>query len=325
MFYLACGKFDECLKNIQWARENGYPANKLSKLQEREDKCIEKKAKVVHDSEEDPLNYFKLSHPANPKIPFIADCLEYRDGVMYTTRDLKAGDFIAFEPAGYSFMYGSAQYTRCCLCMKTAMSNCIPCLKNASLMYCSEECRDKTYKDIKDLRGMINFDSSHVFNFEKGLRYAEDACGGRGKLKAWLKQINFQKLTKTVFDFDFSGDPNSLEYKKNMLQCILSLKTSFRKDLEWRFHHEPTHYTNDVLIQKFLEHFASVFDRNKTYNSNEIHDIGQIVEGLFIFPFMRLFKHACNNNIGRIQSDTTMIFFAAVPVKAGQELFINLK
>jgi hypothetical protein len=118
--------------NIQWARENEYPADKIQKLNEREEKCKKLMAKEVKDPADDPLEFFKLSYPANPKIPFIVDCLEIRgtgkfSREIYTKRDLKAGDVIAIEDFGFSRMICMGQYNRCCLCLKVNMMNLIPC------------------------------------------------------------------------------------------------------------------------------------------------------------------------------------------------------
>jgi tetratricopeptide (TPR) repeat protein len=75
--YLELKEYKLCLDNIQLARDSGYPAEKLQTLKDREDKC-----KMLMKTEScfnnDPWEFFKLSYPANPKIPFIANCVELR-------------------------------------------------------------------------------------------------------------------------------------------------------------------------------------------------------------------------------------------------------
>lgn len=125
--------------NIKWAKQHDYPKDKLGKLEEREQKCIELKASMVKDPQEDPWDFFKLSYPPNPKIPFIVECLEmlrttkYGRGI-YATQDLKPGDIIAIDKSLFQFLYPSMPenippYTHCCNCLKTNMMNLIPCLK----------------------------------------------------------------------------------------------------------------------------------------------------------------------------------------------------
>ena len=80
--YLECQKFDESLENIKWARESNFPEYAIEQLDEWEEKCrsrMETKAisgkgkfKVTNtDKKFDPWSFFKLSRPANEKIPFI--------------------------------------------------------------------------------------------------------------------------------------------------------------------------------------------------------------------------------------------------------------
>ena len=145
--YLEESKYDECLLNIQWARENDYPADKLEKLKEREDKCKELKASGFKHENAVPDGYFNLSYPPNPKIPFLADCLEIRliaEGRrgIFTKRDLKAGDIVAVEEPIIKFADGSfGQVDKCYNCLKVNMMNLIPCLKTGKL-------NSKTYFQI---------------------------------------------------------------------------------------------------------------------------------------------------------------------------------
>jgi hypothetical protein len=130
-------KYKECLSNIQWARENGYPANKIQKLNERAEKCKKLMVEEVKDPANDPMEFCKLSYPANPKIPFIVDCLELRivnnEPRLFTTRDLKPGDVIFELDLIFSSIKENAQYSRCCYCTEPNMMNLIPCLKTGKI------------------------------------------------------------------------------------------------------------------------------------------------------------------------------------------------
>ena len=128
--FFKCGFYVECLENIKLARDNGYPADKLHKLQAREDKC--KKLLKVGNEKFDIWSFFKLSHPANEKIPFIVNCLELREDEKYgrhivTTQDLKTGDFIAIEEPFCSLRIGNSNYSRCSNCLKSKNLSLIPC------------------------------------------------------------------------------------------------------------------------------------------------------------------------------------------------------
>ena len=126
--YFVLKRYQKCLENIKWARENNYPACKLQKLNEREEKC----KKMMTES--DSVQQIQLTYPANPKIPFIVECLEMRytkefGRGIYTTQDLKQGDVIAFDKPVFHSVNSTSQYMCCCNCIKYQMQSLIPCLK----------------------------------------------------------------------------------------------------------------------------------------------------------------------------------------------------
>jgi hypothetical protein len=165
--YLELKQYDECLKNIEWARQHGYPEEKIQKLNKREEKCREKMDEDYESRKAKLNDFFKLSYPANPKLPFIVDCLEQKDidehsKGIFATRDLKAGDIISIEdPFVFCFI---VKCLGCHGCMRFNKLNLIPSKDNsknklmiyfkfdnvfifaASQMFCSQECIEKLDK-----------------------------------------------------------------------------------------------------------------------------------------------------------------------------------
>jgi SET and MYND domain-containing protein 4 len=76
--YLEVKEYQLCLDNIQLAIDSNYPVDKLQTLKTRKDKCKTLIETDVKSDDYDPWKFFKLSYPANEKIPFIVDCLELR-------------------------------------------------------------------------------------------------------------------------------------------------------------------------------------------------------------------------------------------------------
>lgn len=136
-------KYDEALKNIQWARKNNYPANKMKTLNEREQKCRAMKEVVDPEDEKknDPWEYFKLSHHHNPRFPSIIEHLilkkteSYGRGI-YTLCDLVPGDIIAIEKPAINILFDTddGRYKHCCNCTKASMLNLIPCSKSGKIV-----------------------------------------------------------------------------------------------------------------------------------------------------------------------------------------------
>jgi hypothetical protein len=135
--YFVAGKYGECLKSIELARESGYPADKMEKLNERQRKC-EQFLEIEEDPEDDLWHYIKLSYPANEKIPWIIEGLEMRTTEkygrgIYATRDLHPGDFICIEESKLQTLTKSGLYKNCDNCTKVNMMNLIPCQKTGKL------------------------------------------------------------------------------------------------------------------------------------------------------------------------------------------------
>jgi hypothetical protein len=134
--YFVAGKYAECLKSIELARESGYPVSKMEKLDERQRKC-EQFLQIEKDPEDDLWHYIKLSYPANEKIPWIIEGLEMRTTEkygrgIYATHDLKAGDIICIEETKLHLPV-KGSYKCCDNCTKVNTMNLIPCLKTGKL------------------------------------------------------------------------------------------------------------------------------------------------------------------------------------------------
>lgn len=136
--FLELKLYNECLQNIEWARQNGYPKEKLPKLKEREAKC-KKLMKEPKEKREDLWDFFKLSYPANEKIPWLVDRVEMRRTEkygrgIYAKEDLKAGDVICVEEPAINYAHEDNTYMRCYNCFKTNAMNLIPCDETGKIL-----------------------------------------------------------------------------------------------------------------------------------------------------------------------------------------------
>lgn len=130
--YMELGEYDLCLENIQLAIDCGHPEEKLKKLIERREKCLDFLEVLERDPRGNPWNFFKLSHPPNKKIPFVVDCIKLRESKKFgrhliTTRALKAGDIICIEEPFHKFNLNSSRFTNCANCLKSDKLNLFPC------------------------------------------------------------------------------------------------------------------------------------------------------------------------------------------------------
>lgn len=125
--YFEVGLYEKCLKNIQHAIDNGYPAGKLKILEDRRQRGTKLMETNKTDPHDDSWNFFKLSYEPNPNIPFLAGCLELRNGEIFTSRDLKGGDIVAITDSVFRFPDPTARLHRCSYCFADCLLDLVPC------------------------------------------------------------------------------------------------------------------------------------------------------------------------------------------------------
>jgi len=133
--------YEQCVKNIRLAKKNNYPEKNYEILNKREEKCLEMMKQQKNESKLDVSSYFKLSHPPNSKLPFIADCLELKCDQKFgryiiTNRALRIGDVIAIEEAFCKIIHDKFIYQRCAGCFKDNMLDLMPCTGCQKGFYC---------------------------------------------------------------------------------------------------------------------------------------------------------------------------------------------
>jgi hypothetical protein len=288
--------------NIQWAYD-GYPKDKIQKLNERKEKCKKLKRITKKAKEED---YIKLSYPANAKVPFVIEGIEVRvtekfGRGIYATRDLKAGDIIAIDPSQIGLIK-RPNYNRCCNCSKKSMFNLIPCLKTTSVMYCSEKCRNEIYQKFGDLKTL-------PVGVDQFLKTVIDAFGSRENLIEFLREIDGKKSLLSIFDFDSSEGPDHPKSKENWMKSYLSLYIS-QCSMTGCFHGRPScnGYGNHELIDKMCKHFLYIICQSREEEFNP---------GIL----QTLINHSCDFNVHCIEKDNTWIHTVVKPIKAGEQLF----
>lgn len=134
--------FDNCLRNIELARHNGYPPKNIQILDKRAQKClqqIENGGEVKRD--DDPFDFIKLSNEINTSLPFVSNSLQLRRSEKFgryivTSKDLKVGDIVAIEQPYFKVIKTDSRYEgceelnkyqRCTYCLRSNLLDLIPC------------------------------------------------------------------------------------------------------------------------------------------------------------------------------------------------------
>lgn len=138
--YLEIKLYEKCLKNIALAKANNYPEKNLEILNQREEKC-KKSLRVNKEKSIHPWSFFKLSHTAHKKLPFIVECLELKTNERFgrhviTNRALKVGEIISIEIPFCSVLLSESKiheipdsniHQRCSNCLKENALDLMPC------------------------------------------------------------------------------------------------------------------------------------------------------------------------------------------------------
>ena len=136
--YFEVKLYSHCLQNIELARKNFSPEKNHEILSKREEKCKELERS---QTTKNPWNFFKLSYPANKKVPFVVDCLEIKSNEKYgryiiAKNDLKVGDIVSIEKPFCGVLLSESNtlqipvaniYQRCANCLKENALDLIPC------------------------------------------------------------------------------------------------------------------------------------------------------------------------------------------------------
>jgi len=81
--------YEKCLKNIQQAKDAGYPQGKIHNLNDRYERATTLMAEshpattAAAQAENDPFQFYKLSYPAHPKNPDIVNCVKLAENAKY--------------------------------------------------------------------------------------------------------------------------------------------------------------------------------------------------------------------------------------------------
>ena len=345
--FFKCGLYMECLENIKLARDNGYPAENLHKLEARDDKC--KKLLEAGNEKFDVWSFFKLSHPANEKIPFIINCLDLREDEkfgrhIFTTQDLKTGDFIAIEEPFCKIRSGNTDYSRCSHCLKSRNLSLVPCTGCTSgksnisshyhqilsssvffqVMYCSDECANHDASHKKSCPFKV---AEHVEIKQKFIVETLEIVGDLDSISGLL----IDDMKKTVFDFDLSNSDDPM-YKKSLLMSVNSLSATVEvKGLE-----STEIYSKTAEREELQAKIASTFLRIWATNCFNMHEDVRVMFGpasgnyefgetfgSSIFPFMSLLNHSCYPNVTHITVDNKYVLTVTRPIKNGEQIFIS--
>ncbi|XP_070509469.1 SET and MYND domain-containing protein DDB_G0273589-like [Chironomus tepperi] len=340
--YYQLNLYDKSLNNILLARECHNNTDILNDLDDLEEKCYENITDQI--KYDDPWDYFKLSYPANKRIPFIIDCLEVKNDKKFgryvtTTRALNAGDILAIEEPFFKILkvdpddneYPETNpYNYCANCLLDNYLDLIPCDDCLTTMFCSRKCMEEGNRMFHQYECNILDVLKETNNFRMAVRNFFVSLSICNKNIEELKLLMEESDEKnpTIFNFDLSLRENN---SKDLLMAMMSLthQTNVRvKDMTDVFQHhkllKKLWSKEKEFINKFLERMMQVeilnFHGIKGQSLNAKSMFRRCV-GDGSYAFCSLLNHSCCPNVMRIVVDNRMVLICERPIKAGEQLF----
>ncbi|XP_055297012.1 SET and MYND domain-containing protein 4-like [Sitodiplosis mosellana] len=135
--FLKLKLYNECLIDIELAKEAGYPAELMPKLDRRKDECL----KAIKQGAQ-PVNFkSKLSVEPHEHFPCMANVLKIgRDAkgkvALFAKEDIDVGQTIVSEKTLITYLYWRPGW-KCNICLKEC-TNLLSCNKCTVAMFCGE-------------------------------------------------------------------------------------------------------------------------------------------------------------------------------------------
>lgn len=351
--YFEMKLYENCLKNLKLAMQNGYPTESIDKLKKREEISLSMINNNSNSSSRNVLlgaEYLKLTYKANEKLPFLADCLEIKNDKIFgryiiTKKALKPGDIICCEEPFSKIVLPTHRFKYCANCLNDNFLDLISCTGCTSTMFCSEDCAlvgiEKFHKYECPIVDKLNSLCTKILRIASRTFFeALDVCNGNLEdLKALIEEN--RDSSKTIFDFDAPIT------RRNVLQAIDSLATNEsernRADLFQRSGIVAvvcdlflTHTClKDLLVNNEDQDFFRCFVFKQTQiaainyhglfngvlHKSELESNSQSGSGSF--PFCSLVNHSCAPNLVRVTAGCTNHMLVNRPIAAGEQLFDN--
>lgn len=332
----------KCLNNVNLARKYHYEHKSLNDLEQL---SILKSLEATRLSD-DPWEFFKLSHPPNPKLPYVIDAVEVKCDKKFgrfiaAKRDLAVGDVIAIEKPFLKILKydpDDAEYPQsniyhyCANCLDDNLLDLIPCRYCILTMFCSEKCKEEANSSFHRYECEILTNLNSYGGWRMALRSFFDAlsiCDGSiEELERIARECD--EFKSTVYNYDLSDetDPN---YNKNRLKCLLSLFSSIEvevKDFRAMFTVHPLLRKMWVTHKNFIKNIIDRFMQIEILNFHSIKGSSlckkksyraALGDGAFIFS--SLVNHSCVPNVMRVVVDGRMVMIVERPIRQGEQLF----
>ncbi|XP_031626072.1 SET and MYND domain-containing protein DDB_G0273589-like [Contarinia nasturtii] len=302
----------------------------MSKLEKREAEC---RKHMKESTQIEQVATPVLSFPPNKNFPCMANVLDVQSNEEYgkyivTKRDIEIGEIVMVEE-GYVFDISSSEETSCITCLQS-QKNLIPCDNCTDVMFCDHQCMETnenhkigcgaSYNRLHVCRMVIDSILKAVNAFANANdlnKFVECALATREfdsptcNSREQKEYRSFLKLLAITETLDSVMAMNMVATQYHILSRLSAVKKLFDSEEKQRF-----------LMHLILQHY-SIIKRNSLgiHSESNIENQSNVIE---IMPIhFSLFNHSCSPNIKYVKIGNKLVAFTVLPVKKGDQLFIQ--
>lgn len=320
--FLHLKKYSQCLKDIGYAIEANYPANRMPKLMQRKNNCEKLKEKNAEEEPFDP----KLSFDADEKFPCMANVLEIRQNAefgrhMVAKCDIGVGETVLVEENYVSITSGHDRVN--CFGCTQSMANFIPCPTCTDAMFCSEKCFTQNDIHQKFCGASIHRMPNNVKYIAKSILTAINAYENANEMIDIVEDVVSKRSTQL---------PTATNNPKSKHALFLSLQPakSSALDIETVYKVYSGLLDNPIvkgifdsedkrrfLMHLIAEHFLIIANNSYGGSLSQASAVGTTA------LIMSLFNHACAPNVFNSTAENKEVCITMRPIKKGEQLFVK--
>lgn len=329
--FLKTKRYNECLIDIELAKEASYPVELMPKLDRRKEDCL----KSIDEGEKSINPEPKLSLEPNEKFPCMVNILKIDrddngDFTVISKEDIDVGETVVVEKAFMKFIlmrYGA----KCNICLKE-YTNLMPCKKCTVVMFCSEECqRHPLHKHECGLKAIndVNMNGPIMRNVRSCL-LAIDMFANADELMKFVEQSLKSDPYQT---------PTVLSDEKSQYKIFLKLPTGPESTIPqnvscivfevYRVLFTIPHIKSMFVTEKsrrFLMHLIGhhyyALEHNSTLTLSHWAD-NPIPLSSQVGLITRFFKHSCAPNVLVSSFHGNTVITSVRPIKKGEQLMYS--
>ncbi|KAM3965894.1 LOW QUALITY PROTEIN: SET and MYND domain containing, class 4, member 4 [Aphomia sociella] len=360
--FLSLRKYNECFQDIEQVLKIKFPVKLKSKIEKRKETCLNNlgKSKVNQNETDSEINDLLMLQGLNDDTYSCASIklkVVYNDTMgrhVVAKEDIKVGDVLVQEEP-YTLLLMKTQYLFSCgYCLSRRM-NLLPCHKCCYVLYCSENCRLKAWKDYHEtecsltamlldmqftklewlaLRTVIKARNDHqswsdLFKTIEAVDGSDIEC--KGHVKENDKLVYNSKYYASVHSLSSNIEKRSVSdiFQKSVTAAVffdmLIKYTNFLDSDSIDTKMEARKCVAGMLLHHIMTVPTNMHGIQSTMQSKQ----GSYVEDENIasaaYAYHSLFNHSCSPNVVRVNilGSAKMVLIALRPIKKGMQIFDN--